>query len=678
MDITNLILQNSDFLKSIAETVKNETANYTDAEKNTFDNLLVGIRELNNSANKQETKIKNENTTNSNNDLSVKSNNQNLKEIKTQNILSPEKNKQIKKTEQVSNNEENTKIISEKITEKNDLDNSNKIEKEIDITDKNNIETEEKTLTTTTNIITNEDELKTDSAKVEELLITKEILAEKTYEVQIFDLQDETTIIDVSEDNGKEYAEKELYNIVENITDENISFTAEENNKTQNVQETKNNETQNNQIAEDLKTEASEAQIIPAKSALIKETVSIETELNTDIYKNTENVSSKNTIKKESDNLLQKPIENVKTDATETINLSQNETDTEIKIFKNTQLQDNNEIQTTDQIKLQNEKDFISSKIDKIIKKIEVELNETDKENELPDSTVKEDLSEALIKVQIESESTQTQVSENTIKPTQNNLNIKNEQSIKIFKEEVSFETGDRDISEESNQEDAGFDLSEDTNNFSQLFDNSNNTETQQFNDINTNISTLKAPENIKNIVRNTAQIAAKSDIINQLSEKFSQLKDGTTTKVNVILQPENLGKVGVELVSRPNGVSARILADTQQVKELLDKNIDTLKNSLASQGVNVNNIVVKAVEGAQGSELNFTQNFNFNNGENAQKQTAAQTDLNSNSERKNPDSTEEKEKAMTNNYENEELSVELKEAQKLYLQHSGQIDLVV
>lgn len=95
------------------------------------------------------------------------------------------------------------------------------------------------------------------------------------------------------------------------------------------------------------------------------------------------------------------------------------------------------------------------------------------------------------------------------------------------------------------------------------------------------------------------------NDILNQIGSKFEQLKDGSSTKLTMTLRPNDLGRVTIELLSNANGISTNIIAQNSQVKELLDKNIDILKQQLAQQGINVQNIQVKTVEQNAQASLN-------------------------------------------------------------------------
>lgn len=99
-----------------------------------------------------------------------------------------------------------------------------------------------------------------------------------------------------------------------------------------------------------------------------------------------------------------------------------------------------------------------------------------------------------------------------------------------------------------------------------------------------------------------------KNDILNQIGAKFEQLKDGVTSKITLTLRPENLGRVVIEMSHDKNGVTTNILAQSQDVKEILEKNIGALKEQLTSAGVQVDNISIKAPESNENANF-FSQN---------------------------------------------------------------------
>lgn len=96
-----------------------------------------------------------------------------------------------------------------------------------------------------------------------------------------------------------------------------------------------------------------------------------------------------------------------------------------------------------------------------------------------------------------------------------------------------------------------------------------------------------------------TPKELSQSDILSQINGQLDikKLQEEGITKVNIVLKPENLGKINLELVNSKEGLTAKMTTDNAQVKELLTKSLDSLKDSLSSQGVNINNVTVKIEE---------------------------------------------------------------------------------
>ncbi len=93
--------------------------------------------------------------------------------------------------------------------------------------------------------------------------------------------------------------------------------------------------------------------------------------------------------------------------------------------------------------------------------------------------------------------------------------------------------------------------------------------------------------------------------IINQVKNASAQLANGKS-EVSINLRPENLGKVNINLVSQKGELTARITTDNNQTREMLSKGLESLKQSLSEQGINVNRVVVNSQESQSKGESNF------------------------------------------------------------------------
>ncbi len=101
-----------------------------------------------------------------------------------------------------------------------------------------------------------------------------------------------------------------------------------------------------------------------------------------------------------------------------------------------------------------------------------------------------------------------------------------------------------------------------------------------------------------------TSQVSQTTSdkIIEQISKQMENLQNGS--RVNLIMNPERLGKVSIQLINTEEGLSAQFTVATQDAKNLIMKGLDGLKETLLAHGVNVDNVTVKLNE-AQDSEYN-------------------------------------------------------------------------
>lgn len=114
--------------------------------------------------------------------------------------------------------------------------------------------------------------------------------------------------------------------------------------------------------------------------------------------------------------------------------------------------------------------------------------------------------------------------------------------------------------------------------------------------------------QEVKPFELQTTQEAAKpveitpSKIMEQVTKHLESLQH--TSKVDIVLNPESLGKVTIQLIKSPEGLSAQFTTATQEARNILMKGLDGLKESLTAHGVGVDNVAVK-VNDTQKSEYN-------------------------------------------------------------------------
>ena len=75
-------------------------------------------------------------------------------------------------------------------------------------------------------------------------------------------------------------------------------------------------------------------------------------------------------------------------------------------------------------------------------------------------------------------------------------------------------------------------------------------------------------------------KMTQESQILNQVKDATKTLGKGTSS-VSMILRPESLGKVSVNLTSHNGSVSAQFIAQNQQTADTISKNLEMLKQNL-------------------------------------------------------------------------------------------------
>lgn len=123
--------------------------------------------------------------------------------------------------------------------------------------------------------------------------------------------------------------------------------------------------------------------------------------------------------------------------------------------------------------------------------------------------------------------------------------------------------------------------------------------------------------KNVANLTKTTQaqNINAPSmeDVLNQVVNKIGQLKDTNAQKLTMILRPNDLGRLSIELTSNQNGLTTQIMAQNEDVRAYIEKNIDSLRQQLANSGVNVNSIQIKTAGSDNTTTYDGNQNLNNN-----------------------------------------------------------------
>jgi len=130
--------------------------------------------------------------------------------------------------------------------------------------------------------------------------------------------------------------------------------------------------------------------------------------------------------------------------------------------------------------------------------------------------------------------------------------------------------------------------------------------------DVNTEEINIKAPdvklENISDtIINKTANMQEQIEVIKQIAEKVDVNLFEDKSEMIIKLKPDHLGKVTVEIAVENGNITAKFLAESEKVKEILESNMQDLKDHLAKQGMVVQDLSVSVENNDRG--LLFNQN---------------------------------------------------------------------
>ncbi len=138
-----------------------------------------------------------------------------------------------------------------------------------------------------------------------------------------------------------------------------------------------------------------------------------------------------------------------------------------------------------------------------------------------------------------------------------------------------------------------------------------NNTQNQQQNEQN-----IQAVGDFKiNAVNNQTQVhkaefsmpqpVRTSEVINQVIEQAKVIVGQDKSEMIIHLKPDHLGKLELKVVTEQGIVAAKFIAESHQVKEIIETNMQLLKDSLEKQGLSIDNVSVQV---GQEKQSNYNQ----------------------------------------------------------------------
>lgn len=101
---------------------------------------------------------------------------------------------------------------------------------------------------------------------------------------------------------------------------------------------------------------------------------------------------------------------------------------------------------------------------------------------------------------------------------------------------------------------------------------------------------------------------ADAKEIINQVIEKAKVILTPDKSEMIMDLKPDSLGKISLKVATENGMIMAKFVAENQQVKQVLESNMQLLKDSLEKQGMNVQGFSVSVRQDSNRPAENWKQ----------------------------------------------------------------------
>jgi flagellar hook-length control protein FliK len=101
-----------------------------------------------------------------------------------------------------------------------------------------------------------------------------------------------------------------------------------------------------------------------------------------------------------------------------------------------------------------------------------------------------------------------------------------------------------------------------------------------------------------------------ENNLINQVIQNFHINSISSTSKLTLKLYPEELGELKIDIQMKDGGIKANIVAQTEQVQQVLEKYIPKLRSFMEQQGLTVDDILVTTASDDIGRHDLFQKDF--------------------------------------------------------------------
>lgn len=143
------------------------------------------------------------------------------------------------------------------------------------------------------------------------------------------------------------------------------------------------------------------------------------------------------------------------------------------------------------------------------------------------------------------------------------------------------------------------------------LINNQLNNLVEKFNNVKANIFNSYG-NNLTN-EKTLLQDIDKNMLIEQIIEKLNFNNKKTNPEVRIKLKPEILGNLLLKITTKENLVLARIIVESYQVKQVIEANLDILKDNLKEQGLEIYEFNIDVGQSTNFDNYNSQSGYNRN-----------------------------------------------------------------
>lgn len=120
--------------------------------------------------------------------------------------------------------------------------------------------------------------------------------------------------------------------------------------------------------------------------------------------------------------------------------------------------------------------------------------------------------------------------------------------------------------------------------------------------------TSLQTTESAKSITLPSGTVVQDQQVLQQLVERFQVNRRQLESKIQLKLHPAELGGMEINLTVKEGSIRANVIAQSQHVQEILERNIAKLRSTLEQQGFNIEEISITTEAETVGSFDLFDQ----------------------------------------------------------------------